>query len=442
MSIHKIQKGVAGVLTGVMSLMSLASFSVVGVTVASAASGDIVKSLDSASTYVVLSDGESICRLVSPGHYDMWAMYKSKGVARWSDIMTVDLASYTDSGVCSLRVGSLVRTSADPKVYVILSDGTKRWIDTWDTYVKLGYSSGGIYYVTDDVLGKYTTGANVTATTATSEIREGQVVKYAGDPKVYYVAKSGTSLVKRYITAESAYWANFGINWNAVLTVPSTETYSDGSDVSGADTSLNRPVSKGTAVVPTGDVTVSLAGTTRASSTLVEEEGITSLASFTFTAGSGAVKVTQLRVKRTGISTDTTLSAVYLYDGMTRVSDNVTFSSNYLTFNESAGLFTVPAGGSKTITVRGNVANTTSGQTLGVMVEAAADITSDATSVGGSFPISGNTHTIAAEDGSTLSDITVGSITPSADATPNPGETDLSMWKTTLTISNKNTFLY
>ena len=53
---------------------------------------------------------------------------------------------------------------------------------------------------------------------------------------------------------------------------------------------------------------------------------------------------------RTGVSSSTTLSNVYLYDGATRFTDGASIGSdNTVTFNALGGLFKVA--GSKTITV-------------------------------------------------------------------------------------------
>ncbi|MEZ0209198.1 MAG: beta strand repeat-containing protein, partial [Candidatus Paceibacterota bacterium] len=86
------------------------------------------------------------------------------------------------------------------------------------------------------------------------------------------------------------------------------------------------------------------------------------LADITFT-GNGTV--TSVQLQRIGVSTDTTLTNVYLYDGNTRITDAASVvTGGYINFNASNGLFSVS--GSRTITVRADIAGSTSGQSVGV----------------------------------------------------------------------------
>ena len=120
MSIKRFRASVASVLTASLVVLSFSAALSFGIPrIVEAAAGDIVKGTTSSAVYVVLSDGQSLCRLTSEGHYDMWAMYKSKGTTRWKYVITVDTATYTDKGVCGLRVGSLVRTQSNPEVFVV-----------------------------------------------------------------------------------------------------------------------------------------------------------------------------------------------------------------------------------------------------------------------------------------------------------------------------------
>jgi len=437
----RFKKGLATILSITILVWSLGLLAL-NVSVAQAAAGDLVKSADSGTVYVVLADGESICSLTSEGHYDMWAKYKAEGVGRWQDVSTVDTSAYTDAGVCSLRVGSLVRTESNPEVFVIQSDGTKRGFDAWETFQDLGYGSGGVYFVGQKALDAYTTGDKITSETEGTEIREGQLVKYADSATVYYIDSSDGSLVKREVTNEDAYFANFGINWNLVITIPDTETYTTSeSQITGADTSINRPVAvkEGTTEEPVaGGLTVSLSGDTPASTTLVAGQAVADLVHFTFTASSEAdLKVTKVKMQRIGVSADATLSAVYLYEGNERISDSATVSSTYITVNDATGLFTVPAGESKTISVKSNIASGTSGETVGVQIVAAADITTaSGATINGTFPVKGNLHSIAS---ATLAGVALAATTlPATNSDVQPGETDFQVWKSTATVTTRD----
>ncbi len=95
---------------------------------------------------------------------------------------------------------------------------------------------------------------------------------------------------------------------------------------------------------------------------LVAAQAGARLADITFT-GNGTV--TSVQLQRTGVSSDSTLTNVYLYDGNTRITDAASVvTGGYINFNAPNGLFAV--NGSRTITVRADIAGGTSGQSVGV----------------------------------------------------------------------------
>ncbi|XOA42586.1 MAG: peptidoglycan-binding domain-containing protein [Candidatus Nealsonbacteria bacterium] len=190
-------------------------------------------------------------------------------------------------------------------------------------------------------------------------------------------------------------------------------------------------------VIITGEgLTLTLAYDSPVSTTLIEGQALADLAHFKFINGDASdVKVTQLKIKRIGVSADTTLTALYLYEGNTRLSDNVSVAAGYATFNDPTGLFTVKAGKSVVISVNSNIYATAQGQTVGMAINSASDIVADASSVNGTFPISGNLHSIAS---ATLASVSVATSTPSATGEVTPGETDYLVWGNTLTVSERN----
>ena len=102
-----------------------------------------------------------------------------------------------------------------------------------------------------------------------------------------------------------------------------------------------------TPVIPTGPVTVALATDSPAAGSFIAPASGVQFAKFTF---SGAGAVTSVKLLRTGVSSSTTLSNIYLYDGATRLTDGASIGSdNTVTFNSLSGLFTVA--GTKTISV-------------------------------------------------------------------------------------------
>ena len=113
-------------------------------------------------------------------------------------------------------------------------------------------------------------------------------------------------------------------------------------------------------VVTSGPVSVALAATPSYGA-LVSPSATAQLASFTFT-GNGTVS--NLSFQRTGVSSDQTLSNVYLYNGSTRITDAASVSNGIINFNNTAGLFSV--NGSMTVTVRADIASSYGGNTIGI----------------------------------------------------------------------------
>lgn len=117
----------------------------------------------------------------------------------------------------------------------------------------------------------------------------------------------------------------------------------------------------GTGTVVSGPVSAMLA-MSQPMGMLVAGQSGARLADITF---SGNGTVTSLQLQRIGVSADTSLSNVYLYDGNTRITDAASVvTGGFINFNSSTGLFSV--NGTRTITVRSDLASGTYGQSVGV----------------------------------------------------------------------------
>lgn len=186
------------------------------------------------------------------------------------------------------------------------------------------------------------------------------------------------------------------------------------------------PTTPTTPTTTTG-LAVALVPDTSVDKTLVQGQALANLAGFTFT-GSGTV--TAITFQRIGVSADSTLSNVYLFDGATRITDAGSVSSTYITFTNPSGLFSVTD--TKTITVKSDIYGTgTSGQTVGVQLTSA---TLSSGTIAGALPMAGSIYTIAS---ATLAGVAVGAPEPSSNITTDPGN-GVRVWESTLTVTNRD----
>ena len=168
------------------------------------------------------------------------------------------------------------------------------------------------------------------------------------------------------------------------------------------------------------------------SSVLVQGQGIADLGDFVFTNSSGSsVSIKSLVFRRIGVSNDSTINNVYLYNGVSRITDSASVSSGQFSFSDPTAIFTIPAGQSYTVSVRADIANGTSGQQIGVSLLSVNSSSALDSSV--VFPISGGYQTISAAD---LASVTFSSNSPSS-ASISP-QTSYVVWQNTLNVSVNN----
>lgn len=426
-----MKKFLTGSLT-VMTIVWAMGLSAFVAVPASAAVGDLVKSASSSTVYVVKADGVTICQFPHSNVYKSWG-YPSN----FSTVMTKDLSSYTVGSNVEFRDASLVKGDG-PAVYLVYNN-MKRPIISDVVFLGLGYDWDDITWLSDAFLADYTTGAVVDSSTMHPD---GQIVKYAGSPAVYLIDNG----MKRPFASGAAFEAN-RYSWGDIITIPDTETYPNGSAISGYEQALSLPNCIGASAAPVGSgLSVALSPSTPAAGSVIAGgtgNGGQALVPFTtvnFTASSdGDVRVNTLKFKRTGISSDNNLTNLYLYDGNTKLTDGGSLSSGMVTFNSASGLFTVPAGTTKSITVKGDINETaTAGQTIGFQLVVASDVTTNGGSVSGSFPASGNLMTVA-----TVSDLAkVGVATSSVPTSVDPDTQDVVVWQGTVFTSNQKVGLH
>ena len=144
---------------------------------------------------------------------------------------------------------------------------------------------------------------------------------------------------------------------------------------------VSAPSSTTPVVNATGPVSVALASDNPAARSVVLLEAGADLAHFAF---SGVGTVTNVTLKRVGISADASLLNVYLYDGATRLTDAASVASNSaITFNDPNGLFAV--NGAKTISIRADM-NGAAGETIGVALVGYTALGQTAVTLGSPLP--------------------------------------------------------
>jgi hypothetical protein len=182
----------------------------------------------------------------------------------------------------------------------------------------------------------------------------------------------------------------------------------------------------GAPVTSTGPVQVMLSAS-QPSGMLVTGQAGGLIANLTFT-GNGTV--TALELQRIGVSTDSSLTNVYLYEGNVRITDAASVvTGGYIRFNAGSGLFTV--NGSRTISVRADIASTAANQSVGVKLNSM-------TAMGGSpatySNVMGNVLLIGSATPATAQFTT---ITPSA-VSVDAGTSNYNVWSGTVSIGTRD----
>lgn len=198
----------------------------------------------------------------------------------------------------------------------------------------------------------------------------------------------------------------------------------------------------GTTMNPTGtSLNVSLAPTSPIGGAIIAGQAAATFAEFTFTNTSATpAVVTNVTLARTGVSADTSLSNVYLYQGAVRLTDGATVSSGKITFNASTGLFTVPAGSSVTIAVKSDIySSAAAGQNIAVSL---TGVTSNV-SVAATYPVGGALFTVASAGD--IATVSLGTVTnPVASASTinvQAGTLSQTIWASALSITQRSVWL-
>jgi len=408
--------------------------------------GDVIKGASTKDVFVYAADGK---RYAFPSDAVYFSWYKN-----WSIVKTVpdtQIASISmGKGGVPFRAGTyLIKVNTDPKVYAVEPNGAIRWIETAEI-AKALYGANWAKTVRDVPAIIFPNVYTISATSInTAAYPVGSLVKVASD---YFLIGAGAT--KQKVTAEGLV-AN-GLQTKFAVVAADLTAYTAGVDLAVKDATIATPVNSGAGevvvVVPTVVVTagtgltVGLAADTPVATTIVSDstdttdgaQALIPALKLNFTASAdGDVKVKTVKLTRTGISADTDVVNMYLYDGDTQLASSPSIATKVFTFNNSSGLFTVAKGTTKAIIVKFDLKNSASaGITVGFKVDVLGDIVTDGAVVNGSFPIAGNTFT-----GATVTDLgefALASIAPSSASNVDPGQLGYEIWRLTATTQSQD----
>src|SRR3989339_840692 len=314
----------------------------------------------------------------------------------FSGVMTIsqaELQTYPIGGNVTMRPGTwMVKITTDPKVYAVTPGGVLHHVDSESRALALWGANWNkmIVDVSDAFFVNYSTGTALSSNVHPT----GSLIKRGTS---YYYVDNGN---ERPFASDAALTANM---MNTAFAVETTMDYPDGSSITGMESALtNVAGSSSTVGTSAAGLTVS-GGTMTASTSLPKGANVVKVGEWNFTAGpEGAVTLSSVTFKRTGVGTTTDINAFYLYDGVNRLTSGRTFntSTNEVTMTLNMN---IPAGSTKVLTGVVNILTTAnSGDEHVIGIEAASKVSSNAASVNGVYPINSNKQSIAGATAGTL----------------------------------------
>jgi hypothetical protein len=384
--------------------------------------GDLIK-MDGLSTVYFL--GNDSKRYVFPHESVFFSWHRD-----FSGVVTVsasELQSYPLGANITMRPGTkLVKITTDPSVYAVEPNGVLRKIQSESDAIAIYGPNWNkrVVDVADSFFTNYTIGKPL----ASGEIAAGTLVKNADDATVYYF--DGTNY--RPVASESAFYAN-RFSFNDVITI-SKEITPKANAITNNEFAYDAQNATGPVTTASG-VTVSLSSATPAAASLVASQALAPLVSVNLTAANdGAVTLKSIKFKKAGIASDSSFSNLYLYDGNTRLTDGSSMSNGYVNFS-GASLVTIPAGQTKTLTVKADIDAAANTGNIGLSLVAATDVVSTGATVNGSFPINGNLMSLFAKPAD-MSTVALSSSTAAASPIK-AGTLNAVIWAVNANVTNK-----
>lgn len=358
-------------------------------------SGNLIKVSGRAAIYAVDSNGKVL-------YFPSGDEFKSWNVdSKYGGYTTISQACYDSLPVptsapmgVGFRPGSyVVKRASSDQLYVVEPNNTLAKITA--EAAKALYGTGyKVMTVADVYWPNYTNrGADVTE----AKVHPGMLVSNGG--KNWYVNTDGSlSQVSAAGMTANRFKTSFvhvvgdaavaglplGSSIDAVVPAVADRTQTGGgSAVTGTGT-----------VVTGGNLTVSLAANNPGANNLASGTAFNEVLKLNLSAGSADTQVTGLTLTKSGFAANNSVSGVDVVDSSGMRHGNVASSintDNSVTLLFSGSPIVVRAGSTQTVTIRVNIAGSTG--TLSFSVASAAAVMSNGT-VGGSFPITGNTFSL------------------------------------------------
>ena len=188
-----------------------------------------------------------------------------------------------------------------------------------------------------------------------------------------------------------------------------------------------------TTTTQSGPISAMLSTDNPAAGTIVAGQATADLLHITFT-GNGTVN--SVTLQRSGVSDQNTLSNVYLYDGVTRVTDGYSFNTTGMIMMNNLNLV---VNGSKTIAVKADVATTNSYDVKVALVGFTSGTTANTVSIMGNdmYIASGGSLATVAKDSTGVATGATGGNTV-ANASVNAGTTGYTVWRQVMQVNTRN----
>jgi hypothetical protein len=379
--------------------------------------GELVKGTSLTTVYYMSYDGT---RYAFPNEKTYFSWY-----ADFDDVMTIsdtELAAITLGGNIVVRPGThFVKITSDAKVYAVGRDGMLHWIETEAVAVDLAGSDWAmnVIDIPDVFFDDYTVGTSLMSATAF----EGAVYEMGG---VTYVSWDGEmrEVTSSGMTANNI-WDMFVLDGSNI----DDSSLAMGSDITGEVLALvDAAQTEDGETAATGDITISEASSMPAGASVTGGANSVEVFSFDVEAGAEDATLDSVVLTMIGAGATTNISAVYLYEGDTRLTESrtVNASTRQVTFS-NLGL-EVGAGDDMTLTARVTLSTSQSAaDTFGFEISEEGDAMGSG-DVDGSFPISGNIFTLTGSVSGTVTVTKTGTI---ADPTIGEDDAEIGMFKIT-----------